>query len=179
MHIILGLLGTIVTILILLNRLAEAGIDLGGLNPFLWYRRRQWRQKYGGDPIFQLESPMEATALLMAAVAKMEGDISAEQKRVIIDIYESEFHLSKRDACALLVASTHILGNAEEVRKNVSKVLAPSLEAFTGDQARSCTNLVARMAEVDGAPTELQKEFLADVETALRARTSEQKSKWT
>ena len=36
MHIILGVLGAVITILILLNRLAEAGIDLGGLNPFLW-----------------------------------------------------------------------------------------------------------------------------------------------
>jgi len=48
MHFILGLLGTIVTILILLNRLADAGIDLGGLNPFLWHRRRKWRKMSGG-----------------------------------------------------------------------------------------------------------------------------------
>ncbi len=45
MHVIIGVLGSIITILILLNRLAEAGIDLGGLNPFLWKRRRQWKQK--------------------------------------------------------------------------------------------------------------------------------------
>jgi len=34
MHIILGVLGAIVTILVLLNRLADAGIDVGWLNPF-------------------------------------------------------------------------------------------------------------------------------------------------
>ena len=43
MHIILGALGTIVTILWLLHRLAEMGVSLGGLNPWLWQRRRKWR----------------------------------------------------------------------------------------------------------------------------------------
>jgi len=42
---ILAVLGVIVTILILLNRLANAGMDLGGLNPFLWQRRRNWRKR--------------------------------------------------------------------------------------------------------------------------------------
>ena len=60
MHIIFGLLGTIVTILILLNRLADAGIDLGGLNPFLWSRRRKWRKQYEGNPVFKIENPMDA-----------------------------------------------------------------------------------------------------------------------
>ena len=32
---LLGFLGLLVTVQILLSRLADAGIDLGGLNPFL------------------------------------------------------------------------------------------------------------------------------------------------
>ena len=62
MHIVLGLLGAIVTILVLLSRLADAGISLGGLNPFLWHRRRKWQNKMSGDPIFQVDHPMDATA---------------------------------------------------------------------------------------------------------------------
>ena len=70
MHIILGLLGTIVTILILLNRLSEAGIEIGWLNPFAWNRRRKWRNKYQGNPIFQLVDPLEVAALLCTSLAK-------------------------------------------------------------------------------------------------------------
>jgi len=58
-HIVLGLLTTIVTLLILLNRLAEAGISLGGLNPFLWHRRRKWKQQLIGNPIFHIDGPMD------------------------------------------------------------------------------------------------------------------------
>jgi hypothetical protein len=39
MHVILGLLGAVITILILLKRLSDAGFDPASLNPFLWYRR--------------------------------------------------------------------------------------------------------------------------------------------
>ena len=59
MHILLGLLGTIVTILVLLYRLSDSGIDLGGLNPFSWRRQRAWRQKFAANPIFSLEDPVQ------------------------------------------------------------------------------------------------------------------------
>ena len=80
MHIILALLGTIVTILILLNRLNESGIDLGWLNPFSWARRRKFRNEHDLNPVFKLDSPMEAAAILMLASAKIDGDITREQK---------------------------------------------------------------------------------------------------
>ena len=54
MHIILGFLGAVVTILVLFKRLSDAGIDIGWLNPFAWRRRRAWRNKYQGNPIFSL-----------------------------------------------------------------------------------------------------------------------------
>ena len=98
MHILLGLLGTLVTILVLLNRLAEAGIDLGGLNPFLWQRRRAWRNKYHGDPLFRLEEPLEVASLLTVAAAKCDGDMSSEEKRLILSLFEEEFRISRREA---------------------------------------------------------------------------------
>lgn len=66
MHIVLGLLGSIVTILYLLDRL---GIDLGGLNPFYWQRRRAWEKKYQGDPIYSVEDPMHVAAILIVGSA--------------------------------------------------------------------------------------------------------------
>lgn len=64
MHIILALLGTIVTTLVLVNRAQDAGIDIGWLNPFTWHRRRTFRKKYQANPAFCLESPMDSGALL-------------------------------------------------------------------------------------------------------------------
>ena len=81
MHIILGLLGVIVTILVLLNRLNQGGIDIGWLNPFSWARRRKFRKEYELHPAFTLESPLDVAALFMVAVAKINGDNSISNKQ--------------------------------------------------------------------------------------------------
>jgi uncharacterized tellurite resistance protein B-like protein len=168
MHIVLGIIGAIVTILILLNRLADAGVDLGGLNPVLWHRRRQWRQRYQGNPIFAMDKPMEVTALLMAAMAKADGDITTEQKQLVLSLFEEEFHLSRRDAAGLLTMSTHLLGDGREVREKASQVLAPSRANFTPEQAESALSLLQRVANCEGEPSELQREFMQTLETELR-----------
>ena len=98
MHIVIAALGSLVTILWLLHRFAEMGIDLGGLNPWAWRRRRKWRAMYEANPIYSITSPMELTALLIAATAKADGDMSADEKLAILNLFERSFHLSDRDA---------------------------------------------------------------------------------
>lgn len=161
MHIILGALGSLVTILWLLYRLAEMGIDLGGLNPFLWRRRRKWKKHYDANPVYKIDSPLEATALLMTAVAKVDGDMSAQEKDGILSIFRDEFHLSANDASGLLVSSSHLLGKGEEVRSSLNQVLAPSLANFTAEQAESAIELIARVANLSGTRSELQSQLLA------------------
>ncbi len=146
MHIVLALLGSIVTILVLLSRLADAGIDLGGLNPFLWNRRRKWRKKYEGNPLFKIDNPMDATALLMVATAKADGDMSREDKALLLNLFEAEFNLSKKDAAGLLISSAHLLGNGSELSKSVKNFLAASKASFSDAQATSAIELVAQIA---------------------------------
>jgi uncharacterized tellurite resistance protein B-like protein len=171
------MLGTLVTILWLLYRLAEMGIDLGGLNPFLWQRRRKWKQHYDANPVFKLDNPMEATALLITAVAKADGDMSSEEKHAILDIFEHEFHLSKRDAAGLLISSTHLLGKGEEVRNNLKEVLSPSVGRFSADQASSALELIRRIAATGGSATEMQQELIEKT-SAILERQCEPKRKW-
>jgi len=177
MHVILGFLGTIVTILWLLHRLAEMGVTLGGLNPFLWRRRRKWRKHYEANPIYKISSPLEVTALLMTAVAKADGDMSVEEKHGILSIFGKEFHLPEKDAAALLTASSHLLGKGEEVRDNLKAVLAPSLENFTAEQASSAIQIIDRVARIAGAPSEAQTRLVSNV-TALLNQLSAPKGKW-
>lgn len=177
MHIVLGLLGAVITILILLNRLAEAGIDLGGLNPFLWHRRRQWRKKLEGNPVYSVDSPMDATALLIAATAKIDGDMSAEEKQTILSLFESEFHLSKREASGLLISSTHLLGKGDEVYENPERVLKPSLEVFTREQADSAMDLLDKASRVDSPDNELKRKFVERVNAVFKERFAS-KGKW-
>ena len=167
MHIILGALGSIVTILWILHRLAEMGIDLGGLNPWLWRRRRNWKHRYEADPVFSLQSPMEVTALLITAVAKADGDMSAQEKQEILKMFEGEFALSSRESSDLLSASAHLLGNGDAVRENLQAVLSPSLDRFSPDQAKSAIALFERIAAVDGNASRTKAELIQEAASIL------------
>ena len=73
MHIILGILGSIITILVLTKQLSRLGIDITWLNPFAWARRKKWQKQYHADPAFSLDGPMEAVAGLLYVMAKCSG----------------------------------------------------------------------------------------------------------
>ncbi len=173
MHIVLGLLGTIVTILVLLNRLAEMGIDLGGLNPFLWQRRRKWRKQYEGNPVYTIANPMDATAILMVAAVKADGDMTREDKKLLLSLFENEFKLSKKDAAGLLVSSAHLLGDGIEVRKNMEKFLSVSKANFNESQAISAVTLIANAAGDPSSRHENAEELVRQVEKLLAPKPPE------
>lgn len=172
MHVLLGLLGTIVTILYLFHRLAEMGISLGGLNPFYWRRRRAWRKQYEGDPIFAVEDPMEVAALIVVAIAKLEGDISAEQKQTAILEFKNKFSLSDRDAAQLLASSSHLLAHPQVIRTQLDGLMTRHKELFTAEQTESLVSMMRNIASVEGSPSEEQNSLLAEVQNRFAAPPS-------
>ncbi len=164
---LLGLLGMIVTVVVLLNRLADAGIDLGGLNPFLLRRRRAWRQKFEANPLFGLEDPMEVVAVLAVGVAKADGDMSAEQKQALLMSFERTFGLDEQAARDLLVSSAHLVGDGQILRNQVQDVVAPGSKRFSDSQVESTLSLMEEIAAVEGASAP-QQELIAGVRDAFR-----------
>jgi hypothetical protein len=170
MHIVLAILGIIVTILILVNRLAENGIHIGWLNPFAWKRRREWAKKYNATSAYSIKSPMEVTAFIMVALAKSEGEISSDQKREIINKFKEIFHLDDNKSSALLVSSVFILKDDISVLKNMNKLLAPSIASFTQEQASSSLSLITHIANFDSPSSSLQNEVIGAFEECFRTR---------
>ena len=160
MHIILGALGVIVTILILLNRLSESGIDIGWLNPFAWKRRREWAKKYHANPIYSLSNPMEVTALLMVALAKSEGEMSAAQKQEIKNKFREVFHLDEDRSAGLLSSSSFLLKEDLQAVKDMRKLLAPSMHHFSESQAASALELMMHIANFEGPANSFQNEII-------------------
>lgn len=170
MHVILAALGAIVTILILLNRLSESGIDVGWLNPFAWKRRRDWAKKYHANPVYALTNPMELTALVMVGLAKGEGEISAEQKREIKRQFREVFHLDDEKAAALFTSSCFLLRGELEPLTNVEKLLAPSAGHFNQEQAQSALGLFRHIASFEGPMNAFQEDVIEQFERAFRSQ---------
>jgi uncharacterized tellurite resistance protein B-like protein len=150
MHYLIGLITAVATLLFAFSRLQRAGLDLNALNPFLWYRRAQWRRLYGSKALYSLDKPMEVAALLLLATAKCEGEISTEQKKFLLDTFKKEFHLSDKEAADLLASSAYLLRDELYIADQLEKVLARSKQRFTPEQAESAITLMEQIAWVDG-----------------------------
>ncbi|MEW8406907.1 MAG: hypothetical protein AB2688_19430 [Candidatus Thiodiazotropha taylori] len=173
MHIILPVLGAVITILILLNRLESNGIDIGWLNPFAWKRRRDWAKKYHANPVYSLDNPMEVTALVMAALAKSEGEISAEQKKEILGKYQEVFHLSEIAAGDLFSSMIFLIKDDLSAVQNVEKLLGPSGNKFTPEQASSSVSLFKHVSSLEGPENSFQKEIIISFEGYFRSKFKE------
>ena len=175
MHIVLGLLTTIITILYLLDRV---GIDLGGLNPFYWRRRRAWAAKYEGDPIYSVEDPMHIAALLIVGAAKLGGDLSAEQKRVVLDKFQSSFSMDSRAASDLLGSATHLLGAPQVIDTQLNGIAEKNKDRFSKDQAESMIQMLVEVASADGELTTKQSEYVASIRS-LFVPSEEKQGTWS
>lgn len=160
MHIILGVLGAIITILILVNRLSDNGINIGWLNPFAWKRRREWAKKYHANPVYSLTNPMEVTSLITIALVKSEGEVSTEQKREIKNKFQEIFHLSEEKASSLFTSSTFLLRNDTQVLRHIDQILEASLSNFSEEKASSAYELMTHIASFDSSVNSVQKEAI-------------------
>lgn len=167
MHIILGFLGTIVTLLVLLKRLDDAGIDIGWLNPLAWRRRRAWKNKYEGNPIFSLVSPLEIAALLATAAAKIDGDLSLEEKTVLLELFQTEFSQTQGKASDLLRSSLFLFGDGKETLAKPHKILANAIDSFSEEQARSLMSILEDIKNISPKNQDLKQAFVGQIEKAF------------
>ena len=163
MHIIIGLLGSLVTIFYLLDRL---GIDIGGLNPFYWYRRRAFSKKLTADPIYSIEDPLHVASLLVIGVAKLDGDLTAEQKRVAQEQFQL-FGAVRRGALHELFGSAaHLLAAPQLIDSQLQKLAHKNRDRFSREQAESMLEMMGQVA-ADGGPSEAQERFIDAVRSQL------------
>jgi len=169
MHIIIGFLTSLVTIFYLLDRL---GIDLGGFNPFHWHRRRVWLKRHGGDPIYAVEDPMEVAALFVVGVAKIDGDLTIEEKKVILAQSASGFSLDEREATQLLGSSVHLLGQPQLIGTRLGAVMNRPDDLFTPDQADSLVKMMTTVVSSNEHLSPEQTELIESMRNRFAAQIS-------
>lgn len=165
MHLILALLGLIVTVLILTNQLANNKLSFGWLNPFSWLKSQDKPKKLpADDPVYVLEEPQEVIALLIMALAKSDGGMSAAQKKEILAQFTQIFQLNNEKAANLLSASTFLLHDDMDMVKKPQQLFAASKKKFSQAQIIASINLLKHIASFDSPMTAFQAQLIADVE---------------
>ena len=162
MHILLGLLTTIATILYFLDRV---GVDIGWLNPFHWRRRRAWSQRYHGDPIYSVEDPLHIAALLIVGVAKLEGDLTSEQKKALLKLFSEKFSLDNKEASDLLGSAAHLLAAPQLIDGQLNQLAERNKASFSREQAESMLQMMNEVASVEGDLTMDQRAYVEKMRT--------------
>lgn len=160
-----------------LNSLQRSGFHFSSLNPFLAYRRWQWTKTYGGKPIYQLDRPMDVAAVLLLGTAKADGEITSDQKRVLLDMFQDEFRISRDEASDLLLASSHLIRNEIYLVDHLDRILERSAPRFEPDAVASLIAMMRRIAVMDGSINGEQQRMIDATEQYFAAK-KHQPGKW-
>ena len=174
MHIVLGVITGIISILYLLDRM---GIDIGWWNPFYWRRRRAFAKKFGADPIYSVEDPLHLASLFVIGVAKLDGELTAESKRVAQDQFESSFSMTEKEASDLFSSAAHLLAAPQLLDTQLGNLVEKNSGSFSPEQAESMINMVSAVANTDGAASAAQREFIEKMRSTL-ATPRQQEGTW-
>lgn len=178
MHIVIAVITALAGLLWALNALQRSGFQLSSLNPFLAYRRWQWRKTYGGRPIFKLDRPMDVAAVLLLGIAKADGEITSDQKRELLAMFQSEFSISRDEASDLLLASSHLIRDEIYLVDNLDKVLERTAERFEPDTVASLLAMMRKVAALDGSINTEQQKLIEATERYFAARNKPATGKW-
>ena len=157
MHIVIGVITALISILYLLDRL---GIDIGWLNPFHWRHRREWAKRYDSDPIYSIEDPIHVAAILVIGAAKLDGELSAGQKQATIEQFQASFSLDESAASDLYVSATHLLGVPQVVGQQLQGLAERNKAGFSVEQADSMLQMMVKVASADGSLSEAQQGYI-------------------
>jgi len=168
MHVVIGLLTAVAGLIWALVALERAGFRLS--SPFAFFRRYQWSTTYNRKPLHSLTEPMDVAAVLLLGVAKCEGEISAEQKKQLLRVFEEEFRISADEASDLLLASAHLIRNEIYLVDQIDKMLEPSLSRFTEVQIRTVESMMKHIASIEGPANEEQLKLIEGVRRQFATR---------
>lgn len=177
MHILIGLITAIGGLLWALYRLQQSGVNLNDFNPFYWVRRKRWQKRYHTKPLHTLESPMEAAACLLVGIAKLEGEISREQKSEIIALFEREFKIDSHSAQDLFAGSSYLLSSTHDVSAEVKNILQPCLDKFTDETTDSLVDMLEKVASLEHQASADQQSLIESVREIFHQQKNSP-SKW-
>jgi hypothetical protein len=173
---IIAILTALTGVLWALYRLHTSGVNLNAFNPFYWFRRRKWQNQINTKPIHAIENPMEAAALLLVATAKLDGEITREQKRFVLELFVTEFSLTETAANELYATSSYLLKDIDNILPEVRLILEPCKAAFKPNHIATLVEMLHKVASEESSPTVAQNELIVEVHKQLTPAKSNQRT---
>ena len=107
--------------------------------------------------------------MIATSTAKMDGDLSSEEKTKLLQLFQSELNRSEQEASDLLMSSIYLFGDGEDVLAKPEKILQNTLDSFSREQAQSVMELLREVAAIDERNSERKTSYVQKVEATFDA----------
>ena len=114
---------------------------------------------------------MDVAAVLLLGIAKADGEITSDQKKYLLDMYQREFAISRDEASDLLLASSHLIRDEIYIVDHLDKILERSSSRFEPEAIASLLAMMRHVAALDGSINTEQQKLIAATERYFAART--------
>ncbi|MEO1331105.1 MAG: hypothetical protein AAFW46_15760 [Pseudomonadota bacterium] len=134
-------------------------------------RRFKYQRKAGEHPAESLDDPRLAAAGMMAAVARLKGDLTADQMNQLRVECRAAFRVVQSEADDIAAYGRWLAAQSEDP-DDVIRRLAPIVRDRAEREAHGdMVRMLDRVAAVEGgAPNDLQKAAIARVRKALAVK---------
>ncbi len=173
MHIILGLLTLIGVIALWVWRARMAGeasrevVDASE-DVQAAFRRYGYRRQAGKHPAENLDDPRLAAAGMMAAIARLEGDMSTERMNAIRVECRASFRLGDKEADEIAAFGRWLAEQSKDPDDAVRRLLKIVRDKAPREAHEDMIAMLTRVASVEGGgPNDLQKDSIARVRRGL------------
>lgn len=111
---------------------------------------------------------MSAAAVILLAVAKIDGEISKEEKDAILQVFLTDFHLSDEQARGLLVSTSFLIKDEMSLLGQAASILERSLARFTKDQVDSFLAMLRKVADIEAGSQDKKAALIAEVSAVFQ-----------
>ena len=130
-------------------------------------RRGKWNRRVDQRLIENLSDPREAAAILMVQVAAYDGAVTDRQHAQMVSDMRGNFDADEETAEGLYAFGRMAVGEINDAGNSVRKILRPVTEVCTVDEKASLIAMLDRTAEIEGAPTDIQRRLIAEARRVL------------
>ena len=169
MHIIIAIIGALAAafwafthFVNAANQGREAIGDVKGV-----IRRGKWNRRIDQRLIENLSDPREAAAVLLYQIAAYDGAVTDRQQAQIVADMRNVFEADDETAHGLYAFGRMAVGELNDAGNNVRKILRPVVAVCTAQEKSQLIELLERAAEIEGAPTDLQRRLIAEARRVL------------
>jgi len=157
MHIVLGILGILTAIGVWSWRLQQAKRGAHEAGKVIEAavnlpRRMKFRARSAQAGLDVVDDPREAATVMMLEVARADGQVNAEQRKVIEDSIVDHFELSREDAEHLITQAGWLSRNApapHAVMERMARIVMAA-GGLGREQYRDLEGMLVAVAEADG-----------------------------